>query len=108
MDAQTMDKLVAGVPDPAKAAARRNVPYIAKALEDEGILNSNVLAYALATVEHETASTFEPIDEFNGRKSARRLGYEGGTAYYGRRFVQLAHVRNYEMIVERIGLGEKL
>ncbi len=108
MDAQTMDKLVAGVPDPAKAAARRNVPYIAKALQDEGILNSNVLAYALATVEHETAGTFEPLAEYYGRLSARRLGYEGGTDYFGRGFIQLTHLRNYRIIGQRIGMGDQL
>lgn len=103
-----IERLITDVPDEAKASARKNVPYIAKALEDEGILNANVLAYALATIQHETANTFEPIDEFKGRKSARRLGYEGGTHYFGRGFIQLTHLRNYQKIGERIGVGEKL
>ncbi len=108
MDQTTLDHLVQGVPSKARAAARHNIPIIAQALQDEGILNSNVLAYALATIEHETAETFEPIDEIQGQFSARRLGYEGGMDYYGRGFIQLTHLRNYRMIGERIGLGDQL
>lgn len=108
MDQQTLNRLVEGVPTKARDAARRNIPIIAKALEQEGILDSNVLAYALATIEHETDSTFEPIEEIQGRMSARRLGYEGGTNYFGRGFIQLTHLRNYRMIGERIGMGDTL
>lgn len=102
------ERLISEVPLSARASVRKNLPLIAKALEDEGILNENVLAYALATIEHETAGTFEPIDEFKGRKSARRLGYEGGTNYFGRGFIQLTHLRNYKRIGQRIGLGDEL
>lgn len=95
-------------PQGAQASAKKNVSVIAEALKNEGILSSNVLAYALATIEHETAGTFEPISEIKGARSARRLGYEGGTDYYGRGFVQLTHLRNYKKIGQRIGLGDNL
>jgi len=108
LDRYTAENLIAEVPRNARSAARKNLPLIAKALEKENILNSNVLAYALATIEHETAATFEPIDEIKGRKSARRLGYEGGTNYYGRGFIQLTHLRNYKKIGARIGVGDQL
>lgn len=104
----TIERLVSEIPAKSRAAARINLPLIAKALENEHILNSNVLAYALATIEHETAETFQPIDEFKGRKSARRLGYEGGTNYYGRGFIQLTHLRNYQKVGARIGMGDQL
>lgn len=104
----TIERILVNVPLQARSAAEKNLPYIAKALEEENILNSNVLAYALATIEHETAGTFEPIEEFNGRKNARRLGYEGGTYYFGRGFIQLTHLRNYLRIGRRIGFGEQL
>ncbi len=104
----TMERLISDVPTGARASVRKNLPYIIKALENENILNTNVLAYALATIQHETANTFEPISEFKGPKSARRLGYEGGTNYYGRGFIQLTHLRNYKNFGERIGLGDKL
>ncbi|MDO8583131.1 MAG: glycosyl hydrolase family 18 protein [bacterium] len=108
LDKNTIDGLVSGVPFDARGAARKNLPLIAKALSDEGILTPNILSYALATIEHETAETFEPIEEYGGRKSAKRLGYEGGTNYFGRGFIQLTHLRNYKEMGRRIGLGDKL
>lgn len=108
LDGDSVDRLVAGVPKKGQEAARKNIPIIAKALKDEGILDSNVLAYAMATVEHETDETFAPIDEIQGRKSARRLGYEGGENFFGRGFIQITHLRNYRQIGERIGMGDKL
>lgn len=108
LSSDTIEKLIADVPAEAQNAARKNLPYIIDALKKENILNSNVLAYSLATIQHETAGTFEPLEEFKGRKSARRLGYEGGTNYFGRGFIQLTHLRNYETIGKRIGVGEQL
>ena len=108
LDQETVERLVTGVPRKGREAARRNIPVIGRALEAEGILDSNVLAYALATVEHETDETFEPIEEIQGRISARRLGYEGGANYFGRGFIQITHLRNYKVIGERIGLGDEL
>ncbi len=105
---EMIERLVSEVPPRAQAAARRNIPYIIKALADEQILNYGVLSYALATIEHETAETFEPLEEYSGRQSARRLGYEGGTNYFGRGFIQLTHLRNYKAVGERIGMGDEL
>ncbi|MCL4366114.1 glycosyl hydrolase family 18 protein [Patescibacteria group bacterium] len=104
LDQDTIEKLVAGVPQKGKESARVNIPIIGRALEAEGILNSNVLAYALATIEHETDETFAPIDEIGGPINARRLGYEGGSNYFGRGFIQITHLRNYQKIGERIGI----
>lgn len=108
VDSEIVERLVAWVPAKGREAARRNIPLIAKALEREGILDSNVLAYALATIEHETDETFEPLEEIQGRFSARRRGYEGGMNYFGRGFIQLTHLRNYKALGERIGMGEEL
>ncbi len=108
LDQSAVDKLVAGVPYKGKEAARESIPLIAKALKAEGILDANVLAYALATVEHETDETFAPIEEIQGPINARRLGYEGGENFFGRGFIQITHLRNYKEIGKRIGLGDKL
>ncbi len=108
LDSEKVSRLVSEVPGKAREAAKHNIPLIGKALEDEGILDSNVLSYALATIEHETDGTFEPLEEIQGRFSARRLGYEGGANYHGRGFIQLTHLRNYRMVGERIGMGDKL
>ncbi|MDO8429162.1 MAG: glycosyl hydrolase family 18 protein [Candidatus Daviesbacteria bacterium] len=107
-DEGMVDKLLGGVPSKAREAAKRNIPRIMNALQSEGILDSNVLAYALATIEHETAGTFEPIDEYGGALSARRRGYEGGVNYFGRGFIQLTHLRNYKAMGIRIGMGDAL
>lgn len=108
LDQETVENLIAEVPNESQVAARQGIPLIAKALEQENILTPNVLAYALATIEHETAGTFAPIAEFKGNKSARRLGYEGGMNYYGRGYIQLTHLRNYKKIGQRIGMGDTL
>lgn len=108
VDSETVERLAAWVPAKGRQAARKYIPLIAKALENEGILDSNVLAYALATIEHETDETFEPLEEIQGRFSARRRGYEGGMNYFGRGFIQLTHLRNYKAVGQRIGMGDEL
>lgn len=108
IDEKTTRRLLLQVPVSSRSAAAKVIPLVGKALASEGILDSNVLAYALATIEHETDGTFEPIEEIQGRFSARRLGYEGGTNYFGRGFIQLTHLRNYRIFGERIGMGDAL
>jgi hypothetical protein len=81
---------------------------IAQALQNEGILTPEVLAYAMATIRHETAGTMKPIREYGGPQQAIKLGYSGGKNYYGRGYIQLTHDYNYKQIGERIGLGDEL
>lgn len=97
-------RVIAKVPEQARVAAQESIPAIVSALKEEGIDDPKVLAYALATIEHETAGTFEPIEEYDGVQQARRLGYEGGENYFGRGFIQLTHLKNYREIGERIGI----
>ena len=99
---------LSAVPKEAQPSAQKNIPLIEQALKDEGISDKKTLAYALATIEHETAGTFEPIEEYGGRQQARKLGYGGGENYYGRGFIQLTHADNYRAIGQRIGMGDAL
>jgi hypothetical protein len=62
------------------------------------------LAYALATVFHETAQTMEPIEEY-GEGSSRDYGQPCGPygqCYYGRGYPQLTWEDNYKRGEERL------
>lgn len=56
-------------------------------------------AYILATVRHETAATFQPIEEI-GRGHGRAYG----TTYYGRGYCQLTWVSNYARFGRLLGI----
>jgi predicted chitinase len=63
-------------------------------------------AYVLATVEHETARTFRPLEEY-GRGKGRTYGKpdpQTGKIYYGRGYVQLTWKRNYQRYSEILGI----
>lgn len=104
----TTNEIMESYPTPEKLNQNSAVPLIKKALSDQGINSPKVLAYALATVEHETDGTFEPIEEYRGREQARRLGYSGGEDYFGRGFIQLTGLKNYLDIGQKIGMGDRL
>jgi hypothetical protein len=73
---------------------------------DETITDVRWLAYMLATTYHETARTFQPIEEI-GKGRGRPYGKPDpvtGQTYYGRGFVQLTWKRNYQRFAELLGL----
>lgn len=107
IDAMTQ-QAIGSLPVGMQASAKQNIPYIIEALKKQNILNPNNLAYALATINHETGGTFRPIEEYGGRNQAKKLGYSGGENYYGRGYIQLTHDYNYKDIGKKIGLGDKL
>jgi len=62
------------------------------------------LAYILATVKHETANTYRPIEEY-GKGAGRAYGATvNGHRYYGRGYVQLTWKENYEKMTKRLNL----
>lgn len=63
----------------------------------QGIVGRNQLAYILATVQHETAGTFTPLDEYGGRKTRY-------APYWGRGYVQLTWKFNYQKYAEITGV----
>lgn len=66
-------------------------------------------AYALATAYHETAGTMRPIREY-GRGKGRRYGVKlaDGQVAYGRGYVQLTWLANYQKADLKLGLGGAL
>ncbi|WP_082550011.1 hypothetical protein [Mesorhizobium sp. Root157] len=65
------------------------------------------LAYILATAYHETAHTMQPIEEY-GRGKGRKYGVPAGPygkVYYGRGFVQLTWLANYQKAGEKLSVN---
>lgn len=68
------------------------------------------IAYALATIAHETAWTFRPIEEY-GKGRGKAYGKKDpvtGATYYGRGYVQLTWPENYKKASSELGLGKDL
>ena len=84
---------------------------------DEDVTDLRWGAYMLATVKHECANTWQPIEEF-GKGAGRaygeavrvldEAGREVRNCYYGRGFVQLTWRENYLAMGRRIGLERAL
>ena len=65
------------------------------------------LAYVLATAYHETAHTMQPIEEY-GRGKGRKYGAPAGPygkVYFGRGYVQLTWLENYQKAGEKLGVN---
>lgn len=113
----SVQKAVSVAPKEGVSSFKKNVPLIEEELKKSGIDTPEVLAYAIATTQHETANTFNPVNEgdfndkkygydagFTGRSEARKRGYEGGEDYFGRGFIQLTHKSNYRKYGDMIGV----
>lgn len=69
--------------------------FTERLLADSRVPDVRHRAYILATVKHETANTFRPIDEY-GKGRNRKYGEPiNGQIYYGRGYVQLTWHENY-------------
>jgi hypothetical protein len=84
---------------------------------DAALTDMRWAAYMLATVKHECAETWRPIEEY-GKGAGRKYGIaetvidRSGTPhqnkYYGRGYVQLTWKYNYEAMGAALGLGDAL
>ena len=63
-------------------------------------------AYMLATAKHETANTFAPIEEYGKGKGLPygKPDRKTGLVYFGRGYVQLTWVKNYQTMGSVLGL----
>lgn len=85
----------------------QSVEMIVRTCIDNGITDHRQIAYVLATAEHESHNFTAPEENW-GRKQAVDLRYFGGEEYYGRGFVHLTHVNNYERLGQSLGIGREL
>ena len=84
---------------------------------DPAVTNLQWAAYMMATINHECANTWQPIQE-SGKgaghdygKLVTVKGSDGETykcVYYGRGYVQLTWEKNYRRLSEAMGLGVSL
>lgn len=90
----TVDKVAAafgskdGAFSTSSGNASRHIPIIMDALAKEGITDRAQVAYVLATVHRETSFV-------NFTEGSTAMASSGGTAYYGRGYVQLTHKDAY-------------
>lgn len=71
-----------------------------------GLSMPEQIAYVLATVDHETARTFQPVREafFLGNRAENYLKKKPYWPYYGRGYVMLTWRRNYDRIGVALGI----
>ncbi len=76
----------------------RELNLIEELYNDDRIESIEQAAYVLATVKHETANTFKPLEEY-GKGKGKTYGVADpvtGKTYYGRGYVQLTWKYNYD------------
>lgn len=80
----------------------QNVELLVRTALEYGVTDTRQIAYILATAQHES-DNFRTSREYDGPRQASRLGYSGGSNYYGRGFVQLTHDHRYEKMAQVMG-----
>lgn len=83
-------------------------------IADSAVTDVRWAAYMLATVKHECANTWQPIEEYGhgaGKEYGKSVLVEGpdhekyNNAYYGRGYVQLTWDSNYKKMDQALGLA---
>lgn len=86
---------------------QQSVELIVKTALENGVNDPKQIAYMLATAQHETRNFTAPDEDF-GRQQAKKLGYRGGEEYFGRGYVHLTHIDNYQKFDKLLGLNGEL
>lgn len=74
--------------------------------KDELITNYKQFCYILATIKHETADTYKPIEEY-GKGKGKPYGVIDkvtGKGYWGRGYVQITWKDNYKKLSDILGV----
>ena len=93
--------------DHFKITKEQSVSLIIKTCLEEGVTDKKQIAYILSTAEHESMG-FKAASEIDGRSQARKHGYSGGENYYGRGYVHVTHIENYQKFDDLLGLHGQL
>jgi putative chitinase len=101
-----------------KESASRGLNEVLKFIDlDPAVVKISWAAYMMATVKHECANTWEPIEEYgkgSGHEYGKPVTVKGADgesyrcSYYGRGCVQLTWQKNYERLSDALGLGDDL
>lgn len=84
-----------------------NIDLIKAECDLQGMHAVPLVSYVLATVEHETAGTYEPVREAYYLGEPKAEAYRKTLRYYpwyGRGFVQLTWEENYRKLGEKLGV----
>lgn len=102
---------------------KANLPFILRALEDEGLSDKEMVLIALATIGVDTgdfaplterpsrintSADGSPFDLYDNRKEFGNQGAPDGERFRGRGYFQLFGRANYEKFSKAIGLGGQL
>ena len=103
---------------PLKQSQVDGLDALLKAMEqDKQLKDLRWAAYMLATVKHECADTWRPIEEYGkgqGRPYGKSViihgsdGCEYNRCYYGRGYVQLTWKENYQTMSSALGMRDEL
>lgn len=104
--ANELKKLQDGATQHNFATKEGTIAAIHRECDRQGLVLRSQHAYVLATVQHETANTFKPVEEY-GKGKGRPYGRPDPItrqAYYGRGFVQLTWKSNYQKYSTILGI----
>jgi hypothetical protein len=99
------------------ASERAGLAFLlGKLVADRDVTDVRWAAYMLATVKHESAHTWQPVDEKGGTthwygkevEVKDAVGNKYKNRYYGRGYVQLTLQKNYIAMGTAMGLGDQL
>lgn len=84
-----------------------SVRLIIKTCFENEVTQHAQIACVLANCQHETQN-FVYSEEIDGRNQAKLLGYRGGIEYFGRGYIHLTHIDNYQKADSKLDLSGKL